>query len=281
MKAIRPIINAKVLLSILQRNRMNNFRAHIPILIEKKNFIVKTADCREELYDALKLRHDVFLMELLKRKKRSGLDKDRFDKLCDHLIIIDKRSNNIIGTYRMQSSLHSKKWYTATEFHMKQIKRLPGIKLELGRACVHPEHRNAVTISLLWEGINAYVEASGTSYLFGCSSIKTMDRDEIGRIYQYLLQSGHLSNEHLVRPKGKFKINGMKQNYRQYDENLLGNIDTNMKEKIPSLLNSYLKVGAKVCGSPALDKSFKCIDFLTLLDIKDMQHQFIRKPRDN
>jgi putative hemolysin len=54
-----------------------------------------------------------------------------------------------------------------------------------------------------------------------------------------------------------------------------------MKGKIPSLLNSYLKVGAKVCGTPALDKSFKCIDFLTLLDVSEMQKQHIRKPRDS
>lgn len=269
------------MLSVLQKSRMKNFRAHIPICIEKKNFIVKTADSREELHLALKLRHDVFLTELLKKRKRSGLDKDRFDKLCDHLIIIDKRSNSLIGTYRLQSSLHTKKWYTATEFHMKQINRLPGVKLELGRACVHPDHRNGVTIALLWEGINAYVEASGTKYLFGCSSIKTTDRNEISRIYNYLLQNGHLSHEHRVRPKGKFRMIGMKGKLKKYPLDGLVEMDPAMKSKIPSLLNSYLKVGAKVCGSPALDKSFKCIDFLTLLDVSKMQNQYFRKPRDS
>ncbi len=281
MKDKAQNINLAALLSILQRSRMKNFRAHIPILIEKKNFIVKTADSRDELHSALKLRHDVFLTELLKKHKRSGMDKDKFDKLCDHLIIIDKRSNSLIGTYRLQSSLHTKKWYTATEFHMKQIKRLPGIKLELGRACVHPDHRNGITISLLWEGINAYVEASGTKYLFGCSSIKTTDRNEIASIYNYLLQSGHLSHEHRVRPKGKFRMIGMKNKLKKYPLEGLAELDPGMKSKIPSLLNSYLKAGAKVCGSPALDKSFKCIDFLTLLDVSQMHNKFFRKPRDN
>jgi putative hemolysin len=281
MKAIAPIISAKAILSILQRNRMKNFRAHIPICIEKKNFIVKTADSREELYSALKLRHDVFLSELLKKHKRSGVDKDRFDKLCDHLVIIDKRTNSLIGTYRLQSSLHTKKWYTATEFHMKQIKRLPGTKLELGRACVHPDHRNGVTIALLWEGIRAYVEASGTNYLFGCSSIKTTDREEVSLIYNYLLKNGFLSHEHRVRPKGKFRMPGMKKQMRAYPSDGVTTLDAGMKGKIPSLLNSYLKVGAKVCGTPALDKSFKCIDFLTLLDVSEMQKQHIRKPRDS
>ena len=280
MLQTRQNLNLAALINIVRQNRLKNFRAHIPILIEKKKFIVKTADSREELHAALKLRHDVFITELLKKQKRSGLDKDRFDKLCDHLLIIEKSSGQLIGTYRLQSSLHTKKWYTATEFHMKQIKKLPGVKLELGRACVHPDHRNGITIALLWEGITAYVEASGTNYLFGCSSIKTTDREEIKKIYYYLLQNGHLSHDHKVKPKGKFKVPGMKKHLKRnpHSDGILTPFE--MKDKIPSLLNSYLKVGAKVCGSPALDKSFKCIDFLTLLDIEQLQSQRLRKPRD-
>jgi len=264
--------------SLNHLNRIKKFRAHIPICIDKKNFIIKTADSPEELRQALMLRHDVFLTELLKRKKRSGIDKDRFDKHCDHLIIIDKRSNQIIGTYRLQSSEHTKKWYTATEFHMRQIKKLPGTKLELGRACVHPDHRNGVTIALLWEGITAYINASGSSYLFGCSSIKTMDKEEIRQIYSYLLQNGHISHDHRVRPKAKFKVPGFKKFSRLHMLSNHAPIDHHeMKDKIPSLLASYLKVGAKVCGSPALDKSFKCIDFLTLMSVEEMNKSYQRK----
>jgi putative hemolysin len=277
MIKLNPKINVAAMIGILTRNRMKNFRAHIPITIEKKNFVVKTADSREELHAALKLRHDVFLSELLKKSKRSGIDKDRFDKLCDHLIIIDKRTNMLIGTYRLQSSLFTSKWYTATEFHMKHIKRLPGTKLELGRACVHPEHRNGVTIALLWEGISAYIKASGTNYLFGCSSIKTTDHAQIREIYRYLLQNGHLSHEHRVRPRTKYKIRGMLKNMPDPETMT----PSQMKAMIPSLLASYLKVGAKVCGSPALDKNFKCIDFLTLLDVSNLQEKAIRKPRDS
>jgi putative hemolysin len=74
----------------------------------------------------------------------------------------------VIGTYRLQIQPPYQAWYTATEFHMRRIvKHLPGNKLELGRACVHPEHRNGITIALLWEGIAAYMIASQTSYMFG------------------------------------------------------------------------------------------------------------------
>lgn len=252
------------------KNRLKDFYANIPILLERKNFIIKTADSTEELEMALRLRHQVFLEELLHKKKRSGKDTDRFDKQCDHLLIIDKRNNLLIGTYRLQSSLHTKRFYSATEFRMKHIKHLPGNKLELGRACVHPDYRNGVTIALLWEGINAYIEASQSSYLFGCSSIKTMDKNEIHEIYQYLRQNGHLMDNVKVRPRTKFRVPGLKRRLKIQPHYSLDD-GRHHKEMIPSLLNSYLKSGAVVCGRPALDKSFKCIDFLTLLDVRDLK----------
>lgn len=277
MPELKQLMKLANPMKLKRPSRLKNFSAHIPIYIEKRNFIVKTANSIEELREALRLRHEIFYAELLKRKKRSGMDIDRFDKSCDHLIIIDKRNMQIIGTYRLQSSLHTRKWYTATEFHMRHIKRLPGNKLELGRACVHPDHRNGITISLLWEGINAYLIASNSSYLFGCSSIKTMDRTEISEIYHYLKQNGHISEDHRVRPKSKFKVPGFKKGIRSSKQPPEPERIALAREMIPSLLNSYLKVGAKVCGVPALDRSFKCIDFLTLMDVKDIHKSFSRK----
>lgn len=270
--------NTKDLMQKLgKNNRKKHFKAHIDLYIEKKNFIIKTANSNEELNASLKLRHDVFLEELLHKTKKSGLDKDRFDHRCDHLMIIDRRNNTLIGTYRLQSSLHTKKWYTATEFHMAHIKKLPGNKLELGRACVHKDYRNGITIALLWEGIHAYMLASQTKYMFGCSSIKTMDPQEIRAIYYYLKGLGHINDDHKVRPRGKFNVPGLKRQIRLHPllqhEMEIGSF----KDKIPSLLQSYLKVGAKVCGAPALDRSFKCIDFLTLLDVDDMSKSYSRK----
>lgn len=264
-----------------RNSRLRDFRAHINIYIEKRNYIVKTADSNKEFRSALKLRHEVFLEELLKHRNKSGYDIDRFDKTCDHLLIIDKNKDQVIGTYRLQSSLHTKRWYTATEFHMKEmLKRLPGNKLELGRACVHKDYRNGVTIALLWEGIHAYIQASQTHYLFGCSSIKTMNKEEIKGIYHYLKSEGHLTHDHGVRPKGKFRVPGLAAYIRKVRKRPHLAKKDNLhvhKEHIPPLLKSYLKVGAKVCGVPALDRDFRCIDFLTLLNVQDIGDKYNRK----
>ncbi|MEF3694668.1 MAG: GNAT family N-acyltransferase [Candidatus Cloacimonadota bacterium] len=253
-------------------NRLKNFRANLPILIERTGHIIKTADSTEELEAVLRLRHLVFLEELLHRKKKNGKDKDKFDKTCDHLMIIEKATGLLIGTYRLQSSLHTKKFYSATEFRMKSIQKLPGNKLELGRACVHPSHRTGLTIALLWEGIRAYVTASQTDYLFGCSSIKTMNKEEIREIYHYLSSQGHMLDLHKLRPRTKFRVPGFKRQLRRNPSHKLS-LELNHRELIPSLLFSYLKAGAKVCGAPALDKSFKCIDFLTLLSADEIKHR--------
>lgn len=277
MKQKKPVNPIKTMTRALTKNHIKNYTPKIPIYLEKKNFIVKTADNAAELYEALRLRHDVFIDELLHKRKKSGMDIDTFDRRCDHLLIIDKRNGKFIGTYRLQSSLHCKKWYTATEFHMKHIHRLPGNKLELGRACVHPDYRNGVTISLLWEGIHAYMLASDTRYMFGCSSIKTMNKEEIKLLYYYLQQQNHLTHDHKVRPKGRFRVQGLNRHLKKHPHLKPRLEHSEISNKIPALLKSYLKVGAKVCGNPALDKSFRCIDFLTLLDVSEIRKQFTQK----
>ncbi len=260
----------------IHRNRIKNFHPKISLYIEKQNYIIKTAENTDELQKALRLRHDVFIEEILHKKKLLKTDIDRFDKKCDHLIIIDKQTNQIIGTYRLNSSLYTKKFYSATEFHMKHIQKLPGNKLELGRACVHKDYRNGITISLLWEGIMAYLLKSDTKYMFGCSSVKTMDRDKILGMIHYFKEKGHMSDYTKISPRGKFKIHGIKKSIKlnNYDN---PEQDIKAKEMVPSLLNSYLKAGAKICGIPALDRSFRCVDFLTLLDVEQLKRSYDRK----
>ncbi len=275
-KSIKPI---RVMSSILSARQLKSYAPKLPVYLEKKKYIIKTADNFQELKQALKLRHDVFYEELLHKRRKSGLEMDRFDLRCDHLLVLEKSSGKIIGTYRLQSSLHSKHWYTATEFRMKQIQNLPGNKLELGRACVHRDFRTGLVISLLWEGIHAYMQASNTKYMFGCSSVKTTNKEEISRIYAYLKQQNHISDEHNVRPKGRFKLIDLPLSDNPASDQCGGTEKWIEEGKIPPLLMSYLNAGAKVCGKPALDKNFRCVDFLTLLEVSGLRERYDRKFR--
>jgi len=55
----------------------------------------------------------------------------------DHIIIIDKNINKIIGTYRI--NIYNKKFYSAKEFYINDLLALKGKKAELGRACIFKE----------------------------------------------------------------------------------------------------------------------------------------------
>ena len=110
---------------------LKSFRQKVKLCIERERFVIKTAENEKELARVLRLRHEVFYRELLERKLLLGMDMDKFDFRCDHLIIIDKKTDTYIGTYRMISSLFSRKFYSATEFHLDPILNLHGVKLEL------------------------------------------------------------------------------------------------------------------------------------------------------
>lgn len=263
--------NAQRLLDIFLPDtykKIQKFSPNVKFEIDKGEFLIKTAQTPAELEMALCLRHEVFYEELLSRSQKKALDVDKFDFICDHLLVMDKASGQCIGTYRFNSSLYSKKFYSSTEFKMKKIKELPGNKLELGRACIHKDFRNGITISLLWAGISEYCKATGTKYMFGCSSIKTTDFYQIVSVHKYLSDNFDSGKALRVKPRKKFKVKNLKKHLYFFSK-----VDSAYKpglarKLVPSLLKSYLKTGAVICGEPALDMDFKCVDFLTLLDIE-------------
>ncbi len=259
---------------------LKNFKPKVNIFIEKERFIIKTAQNHEDLAAILRLRYDIFYRELLEKKCiLTGIDIDKFDFICDHLIIIDKKTSRYIGTYRLLCSLFSKRFYSATEFDLNSILALPGVKLELGRACVHKDYRTGSTITHLWRGISSYMNETGTKYLFGCSSVKNQDKSEIARIYRHL-SDNHLTPVHYrAYPKRKFKIKKLPQILQTLEQTRPADQDESVVELIPALLKSYINMGALVCGEPAYDRKFKCADFLTLFDIENSSLQAKRKYR--
>jgi len=237
---------------------------------------VKTAENSDELIMALQLRYRVLYEEMLHRTRESRLDYDPLDLHCDHLLILDKASGICAGTYRLNSSLFHNRFYSQSEFKMPQILNLKGNKLELGRACVHPDYRNSLTLALLWKGINRYLRMSGSKYLFGCSSIQTMDLDQIIHAHFFFKRFHFAAHSLRVKPRRKYRIRAL----RQYDPlfpMLHDHFLENYRSSLPPLIKFYLKAGAVICGEPALDKHFQCIDFFTLLDTSRLDDHINRK----
>jgi putative hemolysin len=232
------------------------------------HYATRLARNADEVRAAQALRYEVFNLELnegLEQSHATGLDEDPFDAVCDHLIVEHLPTANIVGTYRLQSGLNAaahRGYYCAQEFEFQVFEPLRAEMIELGRACVHGQHRNLAVLGLLWRGIADYAMLRGGRYLFGCSSITSQDPAVGASAY------ADLCRKHLAQPQWRTRP------LPEYDCPL----DQLSAEapKIPKLLRAYLTLGAKICGPPALDRQFKTIDFLTLLDLETL-HRLARQ----
>jgi len=223
---------------------------------------LRLAENSRDVESAQRLRYCVFNVEMgegLASAAETGMDVDRFDAVCDHLLVEEIATNTLVGTYRVQMgdrALVGAGFYSAQEFDFTPFEPHRPQIIELGRACVHIQHRNLVVLGMLWKGIADYAKQHGGRYLIGCSSLTSQDPAVGASAYS------ELCRKHLAAPAWRTRP------LPEYDcplEHLAAE-----HVKIPKLLRAYMSIGAKICGPPALDRSFKTIDFLTLVDLETL-----------
>jgi len=231
-------------------------------LVRTPLFSVRLAETLEDVMECQRLRYLVFNLELgegLESSYATGLDRDQFDYIFDHLMVHDTASGKLVGTYRMQSGYRAKGnlgYYGESLFDFGPYESIRGEVLELGRACVLDEYRNTAVLYMLWKGIAKYAKSSGARYLIGCSSVTSQDEEEGTALYESLRE------KYLVKPELQTKPRAGKECALRTGCALAG--------KPPRLFRAYLDISAKLCGPPAIDREFKTIDFLTLLDLAEI-----------
>ncbi|HEY1079231.1 MAG TPA: GNAT family N-acyltransferase [Bdellovibrio sp.] len=261
----------------LRLNRIHKFKAKIVICSDVGPFQIKTVTNVDELKEALALRFEVFHKEMMGKTATHGVDVDEFDFDCDHLIIKEKRTDRIIGTYRMNCSLFTNNFYSGKEFVMSQIMQQPGVKLELGRACIHKEYRRGILISLLWRGIGEYMAATQANILFGCATVKTEDPRDAALLTRYFEEDGRIQPVYRTRPTLPFTMPLLSYFMDEVRGPLTETQRAQAEELLPPLCRAYLKIGASVGGEPAWDQEFGCIDFLTILKREDLNRTLWKK----
>src|SRR5713226_527817 len=229
--------------------------------LQRGPYHVRLASSDADRIAAFRLRFLVFNLELnegLEAAYANGQDTDEFDGVCDHLIAEHAGTGQIVGTYRLQTGAIASAnagFYSEREFDFSPYKRLGNSVIELGRACVHRDHRSSEVLYLLWRGIAQYAINHGGRYLVGCSSLTSQDPAHGTAVYDAVRE--HLVDPQLrTTPQPAFAMPLMSPE--------------NASDKIPKLLRAYLAVGAKICGPPAIDRDFKTIDFLTLMDLETL-----------
>lgn len=222
-------------------------------------FRVGLAESLEDLVACQRLRYLVFNCELgegLDISTLSGLDRDQFDFICDHLMVHDAYTNKLVGTYRMQTGYRAKGnlgYYGEELFDFAPFERIRGEMLELGRACVHQDYRNAPVLNMLWKGIAKYARSCGARYLIGCSSVASQDETEGVALYEELREKNLAEPWFRTTPKPGHECRS--------------NGRPTALPRAPRLFRAYLNISARLCGPPAIDREFKTIDFLTLVDL--------------
>jgi putative hemolysin len=222
-------------------------------------FRVGLAQTLEDLIECQRLRYLVFNCELgegLDTSAQTGLDRDQFDFICDHLMVHDASNGKLVGTYRMQSGYRAKGnlgYYGEEFFDFARFERIRREVLELGRACVHQDYRNTAVLHMLWKGIARYAESCGGRYLIGCSSLTSQDENEGMALYEALREKYLVESSLRTVPKlgHECRSNGVPRE----------------APRAPRLFRAYLDISGRLCGPPAIDREFKTIDFLTLIDL--------------
>ena len=222
---------------------------------------VRLAEGAADVEAAQRLRFDVFHRP---RGRTGALDVDRFDGICDHLLV--ESDGEVVATYRLLPGerVAACDFYTASEFDIAPlVARHPCRFLELGRSCVAPAWRTRRTMELLWHGTWAYVVERSFDVLFGCASLPGADPDAHAPALAFLRAHARAAPDWRVRA-----VTGR-------GVSMEGVPDARALRSLPPLLKGYLRLGAEVGEEAIVDADFGTVDVLVLLRRSRISQRYI------
>tara|TARA_B100000085_G_scaffold204196_1_gene187773 strand:- start:830 stop:1705 length:876 start_codon:yes stop_codon:yes gene_type:complete len=256
----------KTMSSIIRKKRIiKKIKSEFePIIF--KNFTIKIAESNFEIKKAQSLRYKIFFKEKKIKKKSFKFllqrDYDFYDKISDHLIIIDNNReirDNVIGTYRLLRGNCAKLYrgfYTEQEFDISNLKKNFSSKdiLELGRSCVHPQYRSGIILKLLWQGISNYIKMYKIKILMGCASFHGTNPSKFKDEFSLLYESYRLPED--------YDVKSLQSNEISFNKNI--NHSTTLN-KLPPLIKGYLRAGGMVSENFYIDTEFETIDYCVIM----------------
>ncbi len=220
---------------------------------------------------AQRLRHRIFAGEMGARigGRVAGRDEDAFDPWCEHLVVRDVATDEIVGTYRFLAADRARRlgaFCSESHFDLTRIARLKTGMVEFGRACVHPDYRSGHAIMLLWQGLARVVRERGFDALIGCASIAMTDGGvAAARIYE------HIAPRHLAPIECRVRPRHPLQPREDADAHA-----SDPFPALPPLLKGYLNAGAWIGGEPGWDPDFNTADLFVLLPIARIERRYAR-----
>ena len=232
---------------------------------------VSWARHQDEVRAAQRLRHQVFAIEMGATLPVTvpGHDIDLFDDYCEHLLVRDEASGDVIGTYRVLTPTQAKRagsTYSDTEFDLTRLRSLRSRMVELGRSCVHVDHRSGGVILALWGALAEFMARNQLDTMIGCASIPmqtagTNSGQAAASIWRQVKQTHLAPIEYHVTPRLPLPVD---------------KLDDSLNIEPPALIRGYLRLGAKVLGAPAWDPDFNSADLPMMMRIADLPPRYLK-----
>ena len=233
---------------------------------EKRSLALGFAHSASEILDAQRLRYRVFAGEMGANlpSRIPGVDHDIYDPFCQHLVVRDTQSGEVVGTYRILAPESARQvgYYSENEFDLTRLQHLRPRLVEIGRSCVHPDYRSGATIALLWSGLAQFMVDHAYDYLMGCASISMADGGHAAASLYNRLAATHLGpQEYRVFPRCPLPLAALQQD---------------RPAEVPPLIKGYLRAGAWICGEPAWDPDFNTADLPILMPISRISNRYAK-----
>ena len=232
---------------------------------------VSWARHQDEVRAAQRLRYRVFAVEMGATLPVTvpGHDIDLFDDYCEHLLVRDEVGGEVIGTYRVLTPTQAKRaggTYSDTEFDLTRLRSLRDRMVELGRSCVHADHRSGAVILALWGALAEFMARNQLDTMIGCASIPmqtggTNSGHAAASIWRQVKKTHLAPIDYHVTPRLALPVD---------------KLDDSLNIEPPALIRGYLRLGAKVLGAPAWDPDFNSADLPMMMRIADLPPRYLK-----
>lgn len=226
-------------------------------------------DYEKRVNQLFKLRFNDMIRYYNENVVEDGIDKDEYDEFCDHAVVIDSETDDVVGTYRFITSEHinnlNNKFLLESEFNIDDIKKKGLLLLEVGRAVVQEDYRDGSVITLLWKLALVYAINNNIDVMIGTVSFHGTDPKVFEKGFKYLIDNYQTSYD-------VYAIND------KYDITLSDEVDKKEAlHMLPPLVKGYMRMGSKFARNVFIDYNFKSVDMLVLTTIKLMDKRYLEK----
>jgi L-ornithine Nalpha-acyltransferase len=251
---------------------------------DQQRLRLRLASDEKDVLAAQRLRYRVFYEELGAKAnllaRVSGLDRDDFDAICDHLLVVDEnpgaaadiRDGRLIGTYRLlrhEVALAHGGFYSQSEFDLEPLlARGAGLRLlEVGRSCVAKDYRGSAVAELLWQGIWDYVRGHGLTAMAGCASLPGTDPDALADELSFLAYHGAAPDA--------WRVSALAHRHVAMRRKAIAEVNQRaVLRRLPTLIKGYLRLGAYVGEGAVIDWQFNTTDVLILLPVSRINPKY-------